>query len=381
MNLIDQIKLQFEVNKIPEIVEEQETNVQIALNSTIAALLAAIMLKVRFLDSELNAFLQKLASDKYAETELFQFIFSTKVEKIINRISDISGVELASEKKIMQESARLLINEMRALAEATTDTEINALLKSNEINVKSALPTGLYGILGFQNFEKMDNKETNSTNDAALAEEQINWLPWIIGALLLLVSLWYFKGCGDKVNQMKKVAAETRAKAVADSIDAYKKTMEAEILKRPQFILANGSSITFEKGSVEDQLLAFIQDKSAPIDKNKWFTIEGLNFESSKSVLLTGSEQKLKNLALILQEYPALTIKVGGYTDNVGNAAENKKLSAARAKNVMLELVKLGAKSTQLSSEGYGQEFPIADNATETGKARNRRIDISVRSR
>ena len=74
----------------------------------------------------------------------------------------------------------------------------------------------------------MDQKELNSKNDVPEMEESINWLPWIAGVLILLASLWYLKGCRDKVNEMKKAEAEAAAKAVRDSLDNATKVLRTD---------------------------------------------------------------------------------------------------------------------------------------------------------
>lgn len=73
-----------------------------------------------------------------------------------------------------------------------------------------------------------------------------------------------------------------------------------------------------------------------------------------------------------------MTIKLGGYTDNKGPADVNLKLSRERAENVMAGLVQLGIDAGRLKAEGYGEQYPVAGNETEEGRAQNRRIDIRV---
>jgi OmpA-OmpF porin, OOP family len=120
------------------------------------------------------------------------------------------------------------------------------------------------------------------------------------------------------------------------------------------------------------------------VDKTKnWVTFTRVYFETGKSVLITGSQSQIKNVATILKNFPSGSIKIGGYTDNTGDAATNKKIADARAKIVMKELVKSGAGAKQITEAvGYGPEHPVcAANDTPECKARNRRVDLKVASK
>jgi K(+)-stimulated pyrophosphate-energized sodium pump len=70
--------------------------------------------------------------------------------------------------------------------------------------------------------------------------------------------------------------------------------------------------------------------------------------------------------------------RIGGYTDASGDAAANLQLSQARAANVKTELVALGIAAERLDAKGYGSQFPVGDNSTEDGRAKNRRISLRV---
>jgi K(+)-stimulated pyrophosphate-energized sodium pump len=83
-------------------------------------------------------------------------------------------------------------------------------------------------------------------------------------------------------------------------------------------------------------------------------------------------------VADILKAFPAVAIKLGGYTDNTGNADNNLKLSVDRAKSVMQSLVAKGVEASRIESEGYGDQHPVASNDTEEGRNQNRRISIRV---
>jgi outer membrane protein OmpA-like peptidoglycan-associated protein len=78
----------------------------------------------------------------------------------------------------------------------------------------------------------------------------------------------------------------------------------------------------------------------------------------------------------MMKSNPDLKIGVEGHTDNVGNPASNKTLSVDRAKSVVAAIVSKGISSTRLSPSGYGQDKPVADNSTEEGRAKNRRVEL-----
>ncbi|MCX6217747.1 sodium-translocating pyrophosphatase [Spirosoma sp.] len=130
-------------------------------------------------------------------------------------------------------------------------------------------------------------------------------------------------------------------------------------------------------GKIEEQLIEFINSDKA-VDKETWFDFDRLTFETGKATLKPESQVQLGNVAQILKAYPNVNIKVGGYTDNTGNANANLKLSGERATSVEAELEKLGIDKSRLEAEGYGQEHPVASNDTEEGRAQNRRISMRV---
>jgi OOP family OmpA-OmpF porin len=101
-----------------------------------------------------------------------------------------------------------------------------------------------------------------------------------------------------------------------------------------------------------------------------------INFETGKSAIKPESQNIIDNIAAMLQSDPALKVSIEGHTDNVGTPASNKILSENRAKSVVAALVVKGIDKTRLSAKGWGQEKPVADNSSEDGKAKNRRVEI-----
>jgi outer membrane protein OmpA-like peptidoglycan-associated protein len=99
-------------------------------------------------------------------------------------------------------------------------------------------------------------------------------------------------------------------------------------------------------------------------------------FETGKSQIQAESLTIVDQIFELLHSDPSLKISVEGHTDNVGDAAGNKKLSTDRAKSVMNALIAKGIEASRLTSTGWGQEKPVADNRTEEGRASNRRVEI-----
>jgi outer membrane protein OmpA-like peptidoglycan-associated protein len=101
-----------------------------------------------------------------------------------------------------------------------------------------------------------------------------------------------------------------------------------------------------------------------------------VNFDTGKATIKPDSATTLDDAAAALKVAGDLKVEVGGHTDNVGAPEANQKLSQERARAVMAALVERGVKADRLTAQGYGQSSPIADNRTEEGRAKNRRVEL-----
>ncbi len=101
-----------------------------------------------------------------------------------------------------------------------------------------------------------------------------------------------------------------------------------------------------------------------------------INFDTDKAAIKEESRSTIDQIIALLRENPALKVSIEGHTDNTGTAQHNKTLSEQRAQAVLNAVVQGGIGKERLSSRGWGQEKPIADNRTEEGKAKNRRVEI-----
>jgi outer membrane protein OmpA-like peptidoglycan-associated protein len=108
----------------------------------------------------------------------------------------------------------------------------------------------------------------------------------------------------------------------------------------------------------------------------KAIVLEGVVFKSGKAEISPESEQILSNAKKTLEDNLDLTVEIRGYTDNVGNAKKNLKLSKSRAESVKAWLVNAGIAPGRITAKGYGDKNPIGDNKTAEGRQMNRRIEF-----
>lgn len=101
-----------------------------------------------------------------------------------------------------------------------------------------------------------------------------------------------------------------------------------------------------------------------------------INFDTGKSDLKADGQATVREIVAALKSAPALKVAIEGHTDNVGQAAANKALSEKRAQSVMAAIVAGGIDARRLSAAGFGQEKPVADNRSEDGRAKNRRVEL-----
>jgi len=101
-----------------------------------------------------------------------------------------------------------------------------------------------------------------------------------------------------------------------------------------------------------------------------------IQFATNSDKLTNQSTAVIEQFATILNEMPDLNLKIIGHTDGDGDVAKNLLLSKKRANAVKIKLVNMGIKSTRLTTDGKGEDSPVADNKTNNGKAQNRRVEF-----
>ena len=108
------------------------------------------------------------------------------------------------------------------------------------------------------------------------------------------------------------------------------------------------------------------------------FVLNNIFFDTDKSTLLQQSYRELQFLIAILESHPKMKIEISGHTDSQGSDLHNQQLSENRAKEVVDYLMENGIDEKRLKFKGYGKNKPIATNATEEGRQKNRRVEFKI---
>ena len=249
---------------------------------------------------------------------------------------------------------------MSALGRLVRDDHMNPaglgrLLVSEAEGVSDHLPAGVSTLLHVPPVPTV----TPGTRPVALGTVQEGTRPsrvwwWLIPALLLVPLFFYW------ANRARHVVVPS--------------TLKGFVVR----MLPGNVSLNIPPNGIEARLLAFIQDPTKALEPPTWFDFDRLVFDTDSATLQPESQEQLGNIAAILKAFPNVRIKIGGYTDNSGDAQHNLTLSQDRANLVKDQLVALGISSDRLEAQGYGEQFPVADNSTEEGRAENRRVSVRV---
>lgn len=129
-------------------------------------------------------------------------------------------------------------------------------------------------------------------------------------------------------------------------------------------------------GDMTQEMTANADTWAADINKSGRVAVYGIEFDTGKATLKPSAEKVLTEVLSLLQKQPAWTLRIEGHTDSTGSKVSNQILSEQRAKSVVAWLGARGIAGPRLTAAGLGDTKPVADNATEEGRARNRRVEL-----
>jgi OOP family OmpA-OmpF porin len=285
-------------------------------------------------------------------SRLLSMLFGGNTSTVSNALSNFAGVKPSTASSLLNLAGPLVLGFLGKTVrrEGLDSAGLTNMLLGQKSSILGLLPSGLSSVLDV-------GRETTQAayRTAETAVRKASPWRWLLPVLIGLLALWgLFSLFGRR---------ERTASVVADYISRA---------------LPSGVELRYLRTGIEGKLIAFIENAGQSVDNATWFDFDRLLFETDSAILKPESREQLRNIAEIMKAYPNVSVKVGGYTDSSGDPAANLKLSQDRANNVMQELVGLGISAERLTAEGYGQQHPVADNATEAGRAQNRRVALQV---
>jgi outer membrane protein OmpA-like peptidoglycan-associated protein len=346
---------------------------------------------------------------------VLNLLFGSKTGDIIDSITNYSGLKGSTSSSLIKMAAPFLMSMLgKQIKEKALDVMgLSTLLSSQKDVVKSNLPSGLFGALDTGFLDKaidtisdfaseakskaadfaddaFDSSKKIMTDTFKSAESAVaegnkssgSLIKWLIPAILLLALLSFLlnKACApaDTANDALENISETTQNAadkVGEATQSLASATAAAFSKVDQTAKLAMDKIEFAAGSAGEQMKKYIDNGFAGSDK---FKFNNLSFETGKASISGDTAVEVDHIAAILKTYPDIKIAVEGYTDNVGDPIANKQLSKARANAVKARLIGKDIDPSRISTFGFGDDNPIADNSTEEGRAQNRRIEIRI---
>ena len=315
-------------------------------------------------------------------------VFGSQQGQVANAISQQFGLSASSGTGLLKLAVPLVLAYFGKLQSSGTlnASALGDMLRAEAPNLRSYLPTGLLGSAAGVAGTTASRAATAVTGARVATSAPPRWLvpAAIAGALILAWLVIRSMSTPRPVATAAAVTSEAvnsaanTASNVANTAGDAATRAWAALGDMMKVKLPDGSEINVPSRGVEARLVSYLNDSSAPVSDTTWFDFDRLLFDTGAATLQPASEEQLTNIADILKAYPQVKIRIGGYTDNTGDPAANLQLSEQRADNVMAELVKLGIDPARMTAKGYGAEDPIADNSTDEGRQKNRRISLRV---
>jgi outer membrane protein OmpA-like peptidoglycan-associated protein len=171
----------------------------------------------------------------------------------------------------------------------------------------------------------------------------------------------------DQAQAAKAQADAARAQAEAEAAEARAKAAEAN---------KNVEDANAVREKLRQQLNSVLATSETA--RGLIVNMSDVLFDTGRYTLKPTTQISLAKVAGILQAYPGLKVQVEGYTDSVGSDDYNQKLSDNRASTVKNFLISQGVSTNSITSQGFGKNDPVADNASSSGRAQNRRVNMVV---
>jgi outer membrane protein OmpA-like peptidoglycan-associated protein len=312
---------------------------------------------------------------------LLSAAFGNRMDAVGEATGRASGLRPDAARALLAAAAPMVVAVLRRrVAEGGLDANgLTALLASQKDRILDDAPAGMGSLLGVSDIPRVAAAAVGVRPPAPAPRKPprgSRWL-WPATAGAALVALLLLLARDSEVEPVSTTLGDDAVGAMSEAAAtaAVAASNLGGLVRRR---LGDGTELEVPERGIEARVIAFLDDPNRPADRTTWFDFDRLAFAEGSDAIRAESQEQLENIAAILQAYPAARIKIGGYTDSTGDRRANERLSQRRADAVRDALIARGVERDRIEAEGYGEQFPVADNATEEGRARNRRIALRV---
>ena len=327
--------------------------------------------------------------------KLLSSLFGDKQQALGQAISQHAGIGIGSVGKLLGASAPVTLALLNTQSKAAgSSNALMALLASQKSALIATIPGSIGAAAGLSGAGAATAASSFSAN-SRIEPKSAGFPLWLIPLLALMgFGIWWFFKAepapalnttqpATQAQPTTNARSETPAE-ISVGIDTPAPLEATDLTQAPDSnglisrTMPDNVTISMTSDGADAKLLGFIEDATQVVDKETWFELDRILFDSDTASMRAESSAQIGNIAAILKAFPNVQLKIGGYTDNSGEAAENLKLSADRADSVLNAIAAMGVNAARLKAEGYGPEHPVADNATEEGRQKNRRVSARV---
>jgi outer membrane protein OmpA-like peptidoglycan-associated protein len=317
-------------------------------------------------------------------------IFGTRGSAVNDALAKSSGMRIGSISTLLQIAAPLVLS---VIGKRVRDTGLNAsslgrLLQDERDSIQRSAPPGVYNALGVEQRTsppladyEVPKHEVPRADQTPIRtqprEPESTGRSWFWPAAATVAALALLWGMWPRHREPEITFRDTSRTAVSGG-EVAAPIAPPVTMGIARVMLPGGDSLDVGEASNEGMIVGFLRDPAKSPDKTSWFVLDRMQFETNSATLKPESQAQIQNVAKILKAYPQASVKIGGYTDNVGSEAANKKLSQERAQSARKAIIAAGIPSSRVAAEGYGSAHPLADNSTDAGRAQNRRIALLI---
>ncbi len=286
---------------------------------------------------------------------LLHGLLGNNVSKVSGLIAGASGMSATGSSTLLSMIAPLFFGALgrEVGTHGLSGSGLSSLLSSHRDTIQKLAPAGLASALGVSSMQNLCGAPAPVEAPMAYAEPtrpRNRWI-WALPLIALLALIPRVRSC---------------SRTPTATLTSIK--------------LPCGTVLKVPRGSFNDSLATFMlsgSDNELPKD----IVFDHLNFDSATTRLTPESDPTVTNLTSIMKCYPAMRVRLEGYTDNTGDSTANKQLSLDRANAIQALLIQGGVDPARISTDGWGDEKPVASNDTEEGRAQNRRTELVVLNR